>query len=103
MQNNRWVILAGFKILFADDFKAFRRLDAFEDHGLVNALSNRNIAIGAFIPVQLIRVGFLPELLIIERIEPFFNVVAVFKSLHGLIVPDLGFNTQEKSAEGCTA
>ena len=107
MQNNWRVILAGFKIVLRDDFKAFCRLDAFEDHGLIDSLGNRDIAIVALIRVQFMWISFLPELLVIKRFKPFFNVVAVFKILHALIVPDLGFNTQEKSPEnligGCTA
>lgn len=103
MQNNRRVILAGFKILFADDLKTFCRLDTFKDHCLVNALGNRNITIGAFICVQSMWIGFLPELLIIERFKPFLNIVAVIKVLHIPIVSNLGFSLQQFSYKGCTA
>ncbi len=102
MQNNWRVNIAGFKTLFADDFKTLCRLDTFEDHCLVNALGYRNIAIGAFIRVQPIRVGFLPELLVVKRFKPFFNVVAVFKSLHIPIVPNPGFSLQQFSYKGYT-
>ena len=102
MQNNRWVIFSGFKILLSYDLKAHFGLDTFEDHCLIHALGNRDIAVGALIRVQSMRISFLPKLLVIKRFKPFFNVVAVFKSLHGLIVPDLRFNTQEKSPENLT-
>ena len=103
MQNNWWVNIAGFEILFSDDFKSFCRLDAFEDHRLVNALRNRNVTIGAFITVQSMWVGLNPELLVIKCFKPFFNVVAILKVLHSPIVPNLGFFLQQISYKGCTA
>ena len=56
MQNNWWVILAGLEILLCDDFKTFRRLNAFKDQFFINALGNRDIAIGALIRVQSMRI-----------------------------------------------
>ena len=99
MQNNRWVNIAGFKVLFTDDFKALCRLDAFKNHCLVNALGNRDIAIGPLVRVQSMWISFLPKLLVIKRFKPFLNFVTVFKSLHIPIVSDLGLGTQEKSTE----
>ena len=102
MQSNRWVILAGLKVLLSNDFKTHCGLDASQNHRLINTSGNRDIAVIAFLPVQSMGIGFLPELLVIEHFKPFFNVVAVFKVLHVTIVPDLRFRSQEKSTEGCT-
>lgn len=83
------------QFLLADDLKALGRFDAAQDQVLVDAAGNGRIAIGAFFRVQSKRIGFRPELIVVERIEPLLNIISIFKFLHVFIVPNSGFRLQE--------
>ncbi len=103
MERSGWLINTNLEVLLFDNLKTHCCLDASQDHCLINALGNRDIAIGAFIHVQSVRIGFLPELLVIERFKPFFNFGSIIKTLHGSIVANLGFRLQHFSTKGYTA
>ena len=103
MYSERWNNVSGLQVLFLDNLKAFCSFDTSKDGFFFNTAFNGQVAIGSFFPVQSIGVGFQPKLLIGERFKPFFQVFLVFKQVHALIVPDVGFRSQEKPVEVSTS
>jgi len=98
----RVVIIARFEVLRIQYLKAKFGLNTIKDHGLVYALRNRDITIGAVVVAHAKWISGFPERFIVKCLKPFLKVGSIFKLLHGFSVSQVGFSSQKLSLKGST-
>ena len=97
MQAWRLVIDAGLKILLFQNLKAQFGFKAIKHGVFTGTLGNRDIAVRSIVVPHTEGLGFLPKRLVIECLEPFFQVLSVFKLLHASSLSQAGCSTQKLS------
>ena len=102
MQAWRLVIDARLKILLFQNLKAQFGFKAIKHGVFAHTLGNRKIAVRPIILPHTKGLGFLPKCLVVERFEPFFKVLSVFKLLHASSLSQAGCGTQKLSQNRST-
>ena len=97
------VIDARLKISLFQNLQAQLGFKAIKHGIFTGTFGNRKVTVRPIILPHAKRLGFLPKCLVIERFEPFFKVLSVFKLLHAASLSQAGCGTQKLSQDQSTS